>query len=72
MFDVATILAHHALDVDSARVLLEARFGDSSSELMARLMTHVRGYRALYWLWLKNRNPDDDLLGSLRPLLDDV
>ena len=72
LFDVATILAHHALDVDSARALLETRFGDSSSKLMARLMTHVRGYRALYWLWLANRNPDDHLLGPLRPLLDDA
>ena len=72
LFDVATILAHHALDVDSARTLLEARFGDSSGELMARLMTHVRGYRALYWLWLANRNPADRLLDSLKSMLDDA
>ena len=72
LFDVATIVAHHALDVDSARTLLEARFDDSSSALMARLMTHVRGYRALYWLWLANRNPDDRLLDTLKQLLDNA
>lgn len=72
LFDVATILAHHALDVDSAQTLLEARFDDSSSALMARLMTHVRGYRALYWLWLANRDPADRLLASLKLMLDDA
>lgn len=72
LFDVATILAHHALDVDSARTLLDARFGHSCGELMERVMTYVRGYRALYWLWLANRNPADPILESLKALLDDA
>ena len=72
LFDVATVVAHHALDVDTARALLDARFGDSSADRMAQLMTCVRGYRALYWLWLANRNPADPLLAGLESMLEDA
>ena len=70
LFDIATVVAHHALDVETAQALLDARFGHSDRDLFARLMNYVRGYRALYWLWLANRDPSDRRLKALATLLD--
>ncbi len=72
MFDVATIIAHHGLDADAARVLLDARFGSCDQQLLERLTDFVRGYRALYWLWLANRNSDDRRLAPLAALLQET
>ncbi len=71
LFDIATVLAHHALGPDTAHALLNARFGRSDDDLLARLMAYVRGYRALYWLWLANRDPEDRRLNALAALLDE-
>ena len=71
LFDIATVLAHHALGPDTARTLLNARFGRSDEELLTRLMSYVRGYRALYWLWLADRDPKDRRLAALAAMLDE-
>ncbi len=71
LFDVATVVAHHALGIQAARALLDARFGLVDQDLLANLMSYVRAYRALYWLWLANRDPADHRLGALAELLDE-
>ena len=71
LFDIATVLAHHALGPGAARSLLNARFGRADEDLLTRLMAYVRGYRALYWLWLSNRDPADRRLDALAALLDE-
>ncbi|MBT8087297.1 MAG: phosphotransferase [Gammaproteobacteria bacterium] len=55
MFDLATIIEHHALDAAQAETLLEVYAAGNSAALHARLAAQRRLYLALWWLWLASR-----------------
>ncbi|MBT8098708.1 MAG: phosphotransferase [Gammaproteobacteria bacterium] len=59
-FDLATIVAHHRLDAERTRFLLDAYFDGDGERWHDRLSIQVKFYNALLWLWLKaHRNPPD-------------
>jgi len=55
MFDLATIVEHHALTDSVALDLLDAYFDGDGERWLAKLTEQRRLYRALYWLWLASR-----------------
>lgn len=55
MFDLATIVEHHALDEAIAFRLLDAYFGGDGKRWRGKLVEQQELYRALCWLWLAHR-----------------
>ncbi len=55
LFDLATVVEHHALSESCTEHLLRAYFGDDSGR--SGLLEQQRLYQALLWLWLASR-PD--------------
>lgn len=61
LFDLASVIAYHDLDDSVADVLLSVYAGSSAPEFRERLLSMLRLYDALQWLWLACRqllNPD--------------
>ena len=54
-FDLATVIAHHQMSDDRAKVLLDAYFDGDGQRWQTHMTTMVRFYNALLWLWLKSR-----------------
>ena len=54
-FDLATVVAHHQMSDDRAKILLDAYFDGDGKRWQAHMTTMVRFYNALLWLWLKSR-----------------
>ena len=54
-FDLATVVAHHQLSADRAKVLLDAYFDGDGRRWQSHMTTMVQFYNALLWLWLKSR-----------------
>lgn len=57
MFDLATIVEHHALSDSQANTLLDAYFEGAGEQWRSRLDAQRRLYLALYYLWMASR-PD--------------
>lgn len=55
MFDLATIIEHHALAAAQADRLLDVYTAGNSAASSARLAAQRRQYLALWWLWLASR-----------------
>lgn len=66
-FDLATVIAHHKLPGDSARLLLDAYFHGDGDRWLPHLEQQIRLYNALLWLWSASR-PDADE-GRLQAIL---
>ena len=54
-FDIATVVAHHRMPHERAQFLLDAYFDGDGARWRDYLMTQVRFYNALLWLWLNAR-----------------
>lgn len=54
-FDIATIVAHHRMSTERADFLLHAYFDGDGKRWREHLLTQVRFYNALLWLWLQAR-----------------
>ena len=52
-FDLATVVAHHRMSTERANFLLDAYFDGDGRRWREHLMTQVRFYNALLWLWLQ-------------------
>jgi thiamine kinase-like enzyme len=57
LFDLATIVAHHAVPPAGAGILLEAYFGAGGAHHAAALERMCHAYAALAWLWAASRPP---------------
>ena len=55
LFDLATIVAHHAVPPAGAGMLLEAYFGAGGAHHAAALERMCRAYAGLAWLWAASR-----------------
>lgn len=56
-FDIATVVAHHKLEQDRARYLLNAYFDGDGDRWTEQLARQTEFYDALYWLWAAARLP---------------
>lgn len=56
MFDLASAIGYHNLDMDCAGALLDAYTGGADGEARAQLDEQVRVYDAIQWLWLATRH----------------
>lgn len=63
LFDLATVIAHHALTADEARILLNAY--DASGVSARDLSRYQTAYHALHWLWLASREPQHPDLAAI-------
>lgn len=55
MFDLASAIGYHDIDVGRQRILLDAYAGAANAELKERLAAQVRIFDAIQWLWLAAR-----------------
>lgn len=55
MFDLASAIGYHNLDVSQADILLNAYLGGGDAAWRERLDAQIRVYDAIHWLWLAAR-----------------
>lgn len=55
MFDLATLIEHHALEKSEADFLLQVYSDGDTPPWRSRLVAQRKLYLALYWLWLASR-----------------
>ena len=56
LFDLASAIGYHNLDLDCASTLLDAYTGGADGEAKERLEEQLRVYDAIQWLWLATRH----------------
>lgn len=55
LFDLASVIAYHALERKAADTLLIAYAGRNDADIRERLAERIRLYDAMQWLWLASR-----------------